>query len=84
MALVGAAYPGGSTSIVNKTNADKFIPEIWSDEVIAAYKKKLLHRLASLKRSCHSQLKESGLLNSLRCIHMRDRRKRVRQKLPRL
>ena len=48
------------------------------------YKKKLLHRLASLKRSCHSQLKESGLLNSLRCIHMRDRRKRVRQKLPRL
>jgi hypothetical protein len=40
MAVV--AYPGGSTSIVNKTNADKFIPEIWSDEVVAAYKKNLI------------------------------------------
>ena len=40
MAVV--AYPGGSTSIVNKTNADKFIPEIWSDEVVAAYKKNLV------------------------------------------
>lgn len=42
MALTTAAYPGGSASIVNKTNADKFIPEIWSDEVIAAYKKNLV------------------------------------------
>ena len=42
MALTQAAYPGGSASIVNKTNADKFIPEIWSDEVIAAYKKNLV------------------------------------------
>ena len=42
MALTTAAYPGGSTTIVNKTNADKFIPEIWSDEVIAAYKKNLV------------------------------------------
>jgi hypothetical protein len=40
MAVV--AYPGGSSSIVNKTNADKFIPEIWSDEVIAAYQKNLV------------------------------------------
>ena len=40
MAVV--AYPGGSTSIVNKSNADKFIPEIWSDEVVAAYKKNLV------------------------------------------
>jgi hypothetical protein len=40
MAAVG--YPGGSTSIVNKANADKFIPEIWSDEVVAAYKKNLI------------------------------------------
>ncbi len=40
MAIV--AYPGGSTSIVNKTAADKFIPEIWSDEVIAAYQKNLV------------------------------------------
>jgi len=40
--MASAAYPGGSTSIVNKTNADKFIPEIWSDEIIAAYKKNLV------------------------------------------
>jgi HK97 family phage major capsid protein len=40
--MAAVAYPGGSTSIVNKTAADKFIPEIWSDEVIAAYKKSLV------------------------------------------
>ncbi len=27
--MASAAYPGGSGSIVNKTNADKFVPEIW-------------------------------------------------------
>ena len=37
-----AAFPGGSGSIVAKTQADKFIPEIWSDEVVAAYKKNLV------------------------------------------
>jgi len=40
--MATAVYPGGSGSIVNKTNADKFIPEIWSDEVVAAYKKNLV------------------------------------------
>jgi hypothetical protein len=40
--MAAVAYPGGSTSIVNKTAADKFIPEIWSDEVLAAYKKSLV------------------------------------------
>jgi hypothetical protein len=40
--MATAVYPGGSTSIVNKSNADKFIPEIWSDEVVAAYKKNLV------------------------------------------
>ncbi len=36
-------YPGtvGGGSIVNKAAAEKFIPEIWSDEVIAAYQKNL-------------------------------------------
>ena len=36
-------YPGtvGGGSIVNKTAADKFIPEIWSDEIIAAFQKNL-------------------------------------------
>ena len=40
--MATAAYPGGSGSIVAKTQADKFIPEIWSDEVVAAYKKNLV------------------------------------------
>ena len=40
--MAKVAYPGGSTSIVNKTNADKFIPELWSDEIVAAYKKNLM------------------------------------------
>ena len=40
--MATANFPGGSSSIVNKTNADKFIPEIWSDEVVAAYKKNLV------------------------------------------
>lgn len=30
------------TAHVTKTTADKFIPEIWSDEIIAAYKKNLV------------------------------------------
>lgn len=30
------------TNHVTKTTADKFIPEIWSDEIIAAYKKNLV------------------------------------------
>jgi HK97 family phage major capsid protein len=40
--MATALYPGGSGSIVAKTQADKFIPEIWSDEVVAAYKKNLV------------------------------------------
>ena len=37
------AYPGtvGGGSIVNKAAADTFIPEIWRDEIIAAYQKNL-------------------------------------------
>ena len=30
------------TNHVTKTTADKFIPEIWSDEIIAAYKQNLV------------------------------------------
>ena len=40
--MANAAYPGGSGTIVNNSNADKFIPEIWSDEIVAAYKKNLV------------------------------------------
>ena len=41
--MAEASYPGGAASIVNKVNADTFIPEIWSDEIIAAYQKNLAH-----------------------------------------
>ena len=30
------------TNHVTKTTADKFIPEIWSDEIVAAYKQNLV------------------------------------------
>jgi hypothetical protein len=61
MALSKVAYPGNSGSIVNKTNADKFIPEIWSDEVIAAYKKNLV--LANLVRKMSFKGKKGDTLH---------------------
>lgn len=61
MALVGAAYPGGSTSVVTKSNAGNFIPEIWSDEVIAAYKKNLV--LANLVRKMSFKGKKGDTLH---------------------
>lgn len=42
MAISTAAYPGGTASIVTSANLDKFIPEIWSDEVIASFKARLV------------------------------------------
>lgn len=59
--MATAAYPGGSSSIVNKTNADKFIPEIWSDEVIAAYKKNLV--LANLVNKMSMRGKKGDTLH---------------------
>jgi len=41
MALSSAAYPTAA-NIVDNTSAATFIPELWSDEVIAAYKKNLI------------------------------------------
>ena len=41
MALSAAAYPTAA-NIVDNTTAATFIPELWSDEVIAAYKKNLI------------------------------------------
>ena len=61
MALTGATYPGGSTSIVNKSNAGTFIPEIWSDEVIAAYKKNLV--LANLVKKMSFKGKKGDTLH---------------------
>ena len=40
--MAKVAFPGGSTSIVNTTAAATFIPELWSDEIVAAYKKNLV------------------------------------------
>ncbi len=59
--MAKVAYPGGSTSIVNNTNAGTFIPEIWSDEVIAAYKKNLV--LANLVRKMSFKGKKGDTLH---------------------
>jgi len=59
--MAQVAYPGGSTSIVNKVNADKFIPEIWSDEVVAAYKKNLV--LANLVNKMSMRGKKGDTLH---------------------
>ena len=61
MALSKVAYPGDSGSIVNKSNAGTFIPEIWSDEVIAAYKKNLV--LANLVRKMSFRGKKGDTLH---------------------
>ena len=39
--MATATYPGSSSTVVTTTKAATFIPEIWSDEVVAAYKKKI-------------------------------------------
>ena len=59
--MAKVAYPGGSSSIVNSTNAATFIPEIWSDEVIAAYKKNLV--LANLVRKMSFKGKKGDTLH---------------------
>ena len=40
--MAKVAYPGNAGSIVDVTRAAKFIPELWSDEIVAAYKKNLV------------------------------------------
>ena len=40
--MATATYPGGAGSVVTKANAGVFIPELWSDEIIAAYKQNLV------------------------------------------
>ena len=55
------AFPGDSGSIVNNTNAATFIPEIWSDEVIAAYKSNLV--LANLVRKMSFKGKKGDTLH---------------------
>jgi HK97 family phage major capsid protein len=59
--MAKVAYPGNSGSIVNNANAGTFIPEIWSDEVIAAYKKNLV--LANLVRKMSFKGKKGDTLH---------------------
>ena len=59
--MATATYPGGSGTIVAKTQADKFIPEIWSDEVIAAYQKNLV--LANLVNKMTMKGKKGDVLH---------------------
>jgi len=40
--MTAVTFPGDTNSIVNVTNAANFIPELWSDDIIAAYKKALV------------------------------------------
>ena len=40
--MANQAFPGSSTSVVTKANTGTFIPELWSDEIIAAYKQNLV------------------------------------------
>jgi HK97 family phage major capsid protein len=54
-------FPGNSDSIVNNTAAANFIPEIWSDEVIAAYKSNLV--LANLVRKMSFRGKKGDTLH---------------------
>ena len=42
MAYTPVTYPGGSGSIGGITALANFIPELWSDEVVSAYKKRLV------------------------------------------
>ena len=54
-------FPGSSGSIVTTTKANTFIPEIWSDEVIAAYKKNIV--LANLVRKMSFRGKKGDTLH---------------------
>lgn len=59
--MANAAYPGGSTTIVNNSNAATFIPEIWSDEIVAAYKKNLV--LANLVKKMNFKGKKGDTVH---------------------
>lgn len=54
MAVSNGAY--GSANNVTTTTAATFIPEVWSDEVIAAYKKNLV--MANLVRKMNHKGKK--------------------------
>lgn len=49
------------TNHVTKTTADKFVPEVWSDEIIAAYKSNLV--LANLVKNMNHQGKKGDVIH---------------------
>jgi len=59
MAVSNGAY--GSANNVTTTTAATFIPEVWSDEVIAAYKKNLV--MANLVRKMNHKGKKGDTIN---------------------
>ena len=59
--MATATYPGSSSTVVTTTKAATFIPEIWSDEVVAAYKKNLV--LANLVRKMSFRGKKGDTLH---------------------
>ena len=59
--MAEASYPGGAASIVNKVNADTFIPEIWSDEIIASFQKNL--KMAPLVKRLSMTGKKGDLIH---------------------
>ena len=61
MAVTAETFPGSSSSIVTASKAGTFIPEIWSDEVIAAYKKNIV--LANLVRKMSFKGKKGDTLH---------------------
>ena len=66
MSLTTANYPGGQTntnagSNVNTLSAATFIPEIWSDEILASYQKNLV--LANLVKKLSMTGKKGDTLH---------------------
>jgi len=61
MAMATATYPGGTASVVTVTNAATFIPEIWSDEIIATYKTKLV--MANLVKKMSMKGKKGDVIH---------------------
>ncbi len=58
--MATATYPGAA-GFTAKTEADKFIPEIWSDEIIASYQKNL--KMAPLVKRLSMSGKKGDLIH---------------------
>ena len=59
MAVTAGAY--GTANGVTTTTANTFIPEVWSDEIVAAYKRNLV--MANLVRKINHKGKKGDTIN---------------------